>query len=186
MTSTRYVPPGRRSNDAVIPIHLTACSGSTSSSHTVSGRAAIAISRTTVVLSAVASMRALLLSLGLALQRLEPFVPEPVEERPQLAEAFGSRPVQASCAVPPFAHETGLLQDVQVLGDGRPRHVEMRRDLAGRQLPVADERQDAPPSGLRDRFQGRLHRRYLSNYLRKCQLTPQVRLPLDRIGGAVV
>src|SRR5436305_1079753 len=45
MTSTRYAPPGRRSNVAACPIHRTASSGSTSRLHTVSGLAAIAISR---------------------------------------------------------------------------------------------------------------------------------------------
>lgn len=37
-----------------------------------------------------------------------------------------------------------------MLRDGRPRDVETGRDLAGCQLPIAHEFQDASAAGLRD------------------------------------
>src|SRR5207248_6910268 len=95
MTAQRYSPPGRGSNEAVWPIQRTAFSGSTRNCHTVSGLAAIAISRSTEVVSVVASMLLLLLSLGLGLEGVEALVPELLQERLQLLEPLGSRPVGA-------------------------------------------------------------------------------------------
>ena len=54
-------------------------------------------------------------TVGLALQSVEPLVPESVEERLQLGEPLRSRPVQALRAVPPLAHQPGLLENAQVL-----------------------------------------------------------------------
>src|SRR6266567_361082 len=130
MTPTRYSPPGRGSRDAVSPIQRVALSGSTKNSHTVSGLAAIAISRSTDVVLIVASMLRLLLSLGLALECVEALVPELFEERLHLGQTFRSRPVKTPRTVASLAHEPRLLQDVQVLGDRRPGDVEMGFDLA--------------------------------------------------------
>src|SRR5205085_6301946 len=143
----------------------TAFSGSTRNSQTVSGLAAIASSRSTVVVSAVASTCAPFLSFGFALQRVEPLVPERLEEGPQLGKALRSGAVEAPRAVSPFVHEPGLLQDRQVLRHRRPRHVEVLRDLARRQLPVADEREDPAAARLRDRFQGGVHGRLFKQIL---------------------
>src|SRR6266487_2209190 len=98
-----------------------------------------------------------LLLLCFAFECLEPDIPEFLEEVPELAEPFGTCPVEASGAVASLAHEPRLLEDVQVLGDRRPGHVEMRRDLAGAELVVADEGQDLAPPGSDDGFQRGLH-----------------------------
>ena len=44
-----------------------------------------------------------------------------------------------------------------MLRDRRPRHVEMRRDLARRELALADERQDRAPARACDRLEGSFH-----------------------------
>src|SRR2546423_9237675 len=91
-----------------------------------------------------------LLGLCLVLQRLEALVPEALEEHPQLAEALGPRPIEPPRAVPALGHKPRLLQDVDVLGDRGPRDVELRGDVACRQLLVPDELQDASPPRLGD------------------------------------
>src|SRR5206468_11475957 len=126
----------------VCPRQRVAFSGSTRNSQIVSGRAAIASSRITDVVSAVVSILLPLLSFGLALERVEAIAPELLEEPPDLGEPLRSRLVEAPGAVPALAHEPRLLQDVQVLRHGRPRHVEVGRDLTCGELAVADERQD--------------------------------------------
>jgi hypothetical protein len=76
-----------------------------------------------------------------------------LEELAELLEALGPHAVQASRAVPSLAHEPRLLEDVQMLGDRRARHVEMGGDLARAQLTVADERENLPPPRSGDRLQ---------------------------------
>jgi len=44
-----------------------------------------------------------------------------------------------------------------VLGDRRPRDLEVRRDLAGAELVLSDEAQDRAPSRFGDGFQSGLH-----------------------------
>src|SRR5918999_3572363 len=114
ITSTRYSPPGRGSRLAERPIQRVAFSGSTKNSQTVSGRAAIVISRRTAV-SVLASILLPFLEFRLALQRLEPHVPELLEELPDRREAVGSHAVHAPGSVAPLLHQSGLLQDGQVL-----------------------------------------------------------------------
>src|SRR5262245_51500465 len=104
MTPTRYSPPGRASSAAVSPIQRIAFSGSTRNCHTVSGLAAIVSSRSTDN-SVVVCMLPSLLSFCFPLERLEPDVPERLQERLQLVEALGARLVQAPRSVPPLAHE---------------------------------------------------------------------------------
>ena len=129
-------------------------------------------------------MLLLLLLFRFAFQCLEPDVPELLEEVLELGEPFGTCPIQAACAVASLAHEPRLLQDVQVLGDRRTRHVEVRRDLACAQLVVADERKDAAPGRCGDGFERALHRSYLSKDLRKKQLTKW--LARGRAAGVVL
>ena len=105
-----------------------------------------------------------LLSFCFGLERLEPRVPEFLQELLQLGEPLGSRLVEAPGAVASLVHEPRLLQDRQVLGDRRPRDVEVLGDLARRQLRVADERQDLAPPGRSDRSQRGLHRRNVSRF----------------------
>ena len=142
--------------------------GSTSSSQTVSGLAAIVSSRSTVTVSVAFAMVLLLLlhSLCFPLERSELLVPERIEERLDLREPLRASPVQPLRAVPPFVHQTGLLQDAEVLRDRGPRHVEVRRNLAGAQLPSAHELEDAAPARLGDRSQGGFHVGSVSVFLR--------------------
>src|SRR5712691_1340960 len=106
------------------PIQRSAFSGSTRNCQTVSGLAAISSSRSITSRSAVVSMVLLLLSFGFAFKGLEPLVPELVEECLQVGEPFRAHAVEAPGAVASFAHEPGLLQDGQVLGDRGPRNLE--------------------------------------------------------------
>src|SRR5215218_2362852 len=120
------MPPGRASNEHSCPIQRVALSGSTRNSHTVSGLASIATSRSSETFSAVLSMLLPLLSFCLAFEGLETRAPELVEERLQLDEPLGTRAVQAPGAVASLAHEPRLLQHAQMLGNRRPRQVEVR------------------------------------------------------------
>src|SRR5712691_3044245 len=115
-------------------------------------------------------MLLLLLLFCFVFECVEPDVPELLEEVLELGKPFGTCSVQAPRAVASLAHEPRLLQDVQVLGDRRPRHVEVGCDLAGAQLVVADECEDLPPPRGGDGFECGLHDRYVSTSLRKKQL----------------
>ena len=53
-------------------------------------------------------------------------------------------PVEAPCSVAPLGDEAGFAKLGEVLGDGRPRDVEVPCDVAGRQLAIADEGEDGP------------------------------------------
>src|SRR5215467_3352231 len=126
MTRTRIAPPGLGSSSAPIPHQRSALTGSTRSSQTVSGVAAISTWRRTTSGSVVCSILLPLLSLGVALQHLQPLVPEPLEELLQLGEPLGAGAVEAPRAVPSLVHEPCLPQDGQVLRDRRPRDLEVR------------------------------------------------------------
>src|SRR5579871_2801844 len=104
VTSIRSLPPGHASIITERPHQRTALSGSTRSSQTVSGLAAISISRRTSSRSVVLSMLLPLLSFGLALERLEPVAPELVEELLELGESFGAGAVETPGAVASFVH----------------------------------------------------------------------------------
>src|SRR3954447_23683960 len=152
-TSTRNGPPGTASNASAVPHQDDCIAGSASSFQTVSGRAAIVTSRVRTCVSIALSIVLPLLSFGFCLQRLEPLAPERLEELPELDEARRTGSVEPSRAVPPFVHEPRLLQDREVLGDRRPRHLEMGRDLPGRELLRAHELEDLPPPRLGDRLE---------------------------------
>src|SRR3954470_2892925 len=164
MTSMRYSPPGRGSNDAVMPHHAVVFSGSTRNCQTVSGLASIAIVRSTAV-SVLLAMLALL-SFSFAFQRLEALAPELVEEHLELDEPLRTCAVEAPGAVASLVHEPRLLQHGQMLGDRRPGYVDMRRDLARGQLPDRREPQDPAPVRGGDRLQRCLHGQYVSRFLR--------------------
>src|SRR6476620_2301768 len=158
ITSTRYPPPGRGSSHARLPNQLASLSGSTRNSHTVSGLASIASSRSTA-LSVVVSIFLPLLPFGLALERDEAFVPEFLQKLLQLGEPFRAGAIEPFRPVASLAHEPRLLEDAQMLRDRRPRHVEMRSDLAGGELAVADEGQDLAAPRTGDRFERCFHER---------------------------
>src|SRR5262249_25337023 len=129
----------------------------TRSSQIVSGLAAIVSSRSITTCSAVFCMLSPLFSFRLALERLEPFVPELLEERLQLGEPLGTGAVEAPGAVASLAHEPRLLQHAQMLRDRRPREFEVRRDLPRGELVIRDEPEDRPAMRRGDRFQRSLH-----------------------------
>jgi hypothetical protein len=65
-----------------------------------------------------------LLLLGLLPQRLEPRVPELVDEGPQLAETLGPGSVQTPRPLPPLDQQAGVAQHAEVLRDGGPGYVD--------------------------------------------------------------
>src|SRR5436190_2293501 len=156
ITSTRNGPPGRASKSSAVP-HQDDCSaGSTSSFQTVSGRAAIVSSRSSVNVSVALSILPLL-SFGILLQRVEPLAPESVEERLQVGEPLWAGTVEALRAVPALVHKTRLLQNSEVLRDRRPRDVEPGGDLPRGELLLADELEDPAAARLGDCAQCSFH-----------------------------
>src|SRR6266508_939224 len=99
-----------------------------------------------------------LLPLGRTLQGVEAIGPELLEERPYLRQPLRPGSVQALRPLPALGEEPGVLQDLQVLRDGRPRHVEVRGDPARRHLPVPHQPEDLPAGWLGDRSKRGLHR----------------------------
>jgi hypothetical protein len=142
-------------------------SGSVKKANTVSGLASICRSWTmgSVRASAV-TLASPLFSLRLAHEDVEAIAPELVKEGAQLRQAFGARAVQAPGALAALGHEPGLLEHADVLRDGRARDVEVRRDLPGGELAVADEGQDVAAARLGEGVEGGLHSVYFSNDLR--------------------
>jgi hypothetical protein len=88
--------------------------------------------------------------LGLDLESLQCVRPHVGEERPQLGHPFGSGPIETARPISPFHDETGLLENGQVLTDGRASHGEVRRDLAGGHLVEGHEPEDGAPVRLGD------------------------------------
>ena len=74
----------------------------------------------------------------------------------RVAQADLDHPGRDVCSVG-LVHEPCLLQHGQMLGDRRPRHVEVRGDLAGRELLVPHEPEDPAPVRGGDRLQRRFH-----------------------------
>jgi hypothetical protein len=99
-----------------------------------------------------------LLVFGLGLQRLQPAVPELLQERPDLGEPLGTGAIEPTGALAALADEPRVAQHAQVLGDRGPGHVgEVGGDGARRQLLVADEAQDGASPRFDDGFEGSLH-----------------------------
>ena len=92
------------------------------------------------------------------LQPLEAPGPEPLDERAELAESILAQPVEAPRPVPPDGDQAGLLENAEVLGDGRGGVAEVRGDLAGGQLAgLREDLEDPPPIRLGDRLERGLH-----------------------------
>src|SRR5262245_53946361 len=108
------MPPECGSKSMSIPIQRFAFSGSTRKSQTVSGLASIVSVRSYATVSVAAFILLSLLLLRFAFECVEPGVPEPLEELPELQQPFGPCPIQPACAVASLVHEPRLLQDVQM------------------------------------------------------------------------
>src|SRR2546422_4623796 len=105
-------------------------------------------SRTTVVPSAVGGIAGRLVMFRFAVEGRQPLVPETLEEGHQLLEPLGPRPIQTPRAGSTLAHEAGISEDAQVLGDRGPRDLEMPCDLTGGELGGADQRENLSPPRL--------------------------------------
>src|SRR5437867_3625698 len=176
--STRILPPGRGSSSASLPFHRTYCTGSVRRRKTVSGEAAIVISRSMTLVSTAMPCPPLLFLLRGGLQRAKAVVPERLESGAELRQGLGARAVEAPRAIAPFCHEARLLQDAQVLRYRRPADVEAAGDLPDRQLRKAYQPKDFAPPRLSQRRK-RVHGRSVSVCLRMCQIQPPSSLATD-------
>src|SRR3954468_11420894 len=73
------------------------------------------------------------------------------EERAErIDERFRLQPVEELVSRAPLLDEAGAEEHREVPRDRGPRDVEPRRDLAGRELPLAEVFQDLAPGGVDD------------------------------------
>src|SRR5919106_124829 len=165
------MPPGRASRSAFRPIQRLIFPGSIKNGKTVSGRAATRTWRSTTLVCSTATPPPPFFEFRCQLQPFQPLVPETLDEGPETGEALRPRSVQASCSFAPFGHQTGLLQDRQVLRDGRAGHVEPRRDLTRAQLAGRHELENPATPGLGEGANRCFHGSIVSISLRKGQLT---------------
>src|SRR5206468_7860377 len=89
------------------------------------------------------------LALGQARQAVEVALPHRFQESLERPGVLPVGSVEPRLTGPPTFDEPSVLQDPEVLGHGRPADVEVRRDLAGRQLAVPDEPEDLAPARAR-------------------------------------
>src|ERR687895_1568603 len=144
------MPPGRGSSSAFRPFHWIILSGSVKNSNTVAGPAAIRTSRSTMLRSSTCIAFPPFLELGRQRQALQSLCPEALHELAQPAKPLRHRPVETPGSLPALHDQSGFLQHRQVLGDRRPRDLELGRDLTGGELRIPDELEDAPAARLGD------------------------------------
>jgi hypothetical protein len=65
----------------------------------------------------------------------------------------------------PYAREPGTLEDAHVLGRGRQRHVEMRRELADRLVAGRQPAEDLAPHRVRERAEGHVEPGRMVNHV---------------------
>jgi hypothetical protein len=75
-------------------------------------------------------------------------VPKLVELAPQGSESVTASCVDAAVAVAAIAHETRVLEDLQVLGNGRPAHRELESDLPDGARSSGDPSEDGAPGWI--------------------------------------
>jgi hypothetical protein len=99
-----------------------------------------------------------LLALGFDAERDEPGVPELLQKRTQLMEAFGPDAIQPAGPFPSLDDEPGVTKNTKVLRYRRPGDIgEMAGDRARRQFRVLDEQQDLAAARFDDRIEEHLH-----------------------------
>lgn len=128
-------------------------------------------SRSIGVLGSVSMREAFLPSFAFrgCLQSLDPGVPKCFQVFAGLCQPFRPRPVEPPGTFTAFGHQPGIPQDLQVLGDRRPRYLalEPRGDLAGPHLPLPYQRQDLPAAGFCDGLKRCIHGARVTTNLRK-------------------
>ncbi len=65
----------------------------------------------------------------------------------------------APLAIDVALHQSGALEDLEMLGNRRLAHLERRRELVHRSFSGREPRQDRPPRRIRERGEHRVERR---------------------------
>src|SRR5437879_5145332 len=100
--------------------------GSVRNENTISGRAAIRTSRSSMSgLSTLIRAYLLFERLGAPLHIVKAGIPEAGQERPQRDETVRTRSIETPRPVLPQGHQPGRDQYLEMLRDGRLSHVEM-------------------------------------------------------------
>src|SRR5256886_15728837 len=149
----RQTPPGRGSSVASVPIHMTIFAGSVKYSKTLSGLAATRTScstRLSVLLCSAAISLDPLLPLGDLLQPRQTARQNLGEKVVQLREPLRSHAQNPPRALAALAHQPDVLEHLEVLGDRGLCDREVRRNLAGAQLPARQQPEHLAPLGLGD------------------------------------
>src|ERR1700687_3265434 len=131
------MPPGWASILCSIPFQRRILSGSVKNGNTASGGAAIRIS-CSMTSAPSGTVGFLHLSLHSPLQAVQSGCPELFEVLAQLGQPFGPGPVDDPSGLAPALQQPGVDEHPEVLGHGRPTELEMRCDLPGSELVVAD------------------------------------------------
>src|SRR5580700_5392425 len=89
------------------------------------------------------------------LERLQRRVPEALEVVPQPGEAVGVQAVDAARPNLYAAHQSGVLQDFEVLGDGGPADRQQRGEVDDGGGPLSELLEDGPPGRIAQGAEGR-------------------------------
>src|SRR5215469_9568192 len=139
----RQMPPGCASRVARMPSQRTSFSGSVKKENTISGRAAIYRSRSTISSSgAVMGSGSPFFSFRLLLQALQMLIPKAVQKTPQFSKTFWVSTIKPLRSFAAHGHQIGSHEDLQVLGNSWTGQREMRRDVARRAFRTAKKQQD--------------------------------------------
>src|ERR1700674_4978614 len=85
---------------------------------------------------------------GYLLERRERRAPQAIEVRAHAFNAVGVKLVEVARALFSLAHEPTLLQDLQVLRDGRPTHWQVPCEFPDRERAACEARHDRPSGGV--------------------------------------
>lgn len=89
----------------------------------------------------------------MGLQAFEAVVPEPFivgNPIPNRSQPLGNQAIAIFPTMPRFGHKTGGQQDSEMLGNGRPAHLEMAGDAIDRALAFSEQVQDLSSYGAAD------------------------------------
>src|SRR5688500_9052725 len=165
------MPPGLASSSALVPNHRLILSPSMKNAKTVCGDASILTSRSTALRCSTGTTFSPFLVFRSQLQPLQPHVPETLDKGLEVGEALRPRPIQPARSLAALRHEAGLLENRQMLRNGRARHVEPRCDLSRAELAGCHELENPAAPRLREGANRCFHLPIVSTILRKVQLT---------------